>query len=238
MAYIADTGERILLEKESPLMIARHFCAYRFAKDFVDGKTVLDIGCGEGYGSHYLAGFAKEVAGIDYDKAVIDYAKNKYRINNLIFYTVGIKELHSIKNKFDIVCSFQVIEHFQDTEMFLENIKLLLNPDGILICSTPNKLDASPKSDTPFNRFHVKEYLISEFKELLGRHFSKVEFFGLKRGKRLNFYRRLKKISLFNFLPDCINPVKRFYERIDCDNFIIIKNNLDTALDFMAVCSK
>lgn len=238
MAYIADTGERILLEKESPLMIARHFCAYRFAKDFVYGKTVLDIGCGEGYGSHYLAGFAKEVTGIDYDKAIIDYAKNKYRINNLIFYTVDIKELKSIKNEFDIVCSFQVMEHFQDIEIFLDNIKPLLSPDGIFICSTPNKLDASPGSDKPLNKFHVREYLWNEFEELLKIYFRGVNMFGLKRGGELNLYRRLKKIGLFNFLPDYINPVKRFYERIDCDNFIIVKNNLDTALDFIAVCSK
>lgn len=219
-------------------MIARHFCAYRFTKDFVYGKTVLDIGCGEGYGSHYLAGFAKEVVGIDYDKAIIDYAKNKYQINNLIFYTIDIKELNSIKNKFDIVCSFQVIEHFQDIEIFLENIKLLLNPDGIFICSTPNKLDASPKSDKPLNKFHVREYLWNEFEELLKIYFRGVNMFGVKRGGELNLYRRLKKIGLFNFLPDYINPVKRFYERIDCDNFIIVKNNLDTVLDFIAVCGQ
>jgi protein-L-isoaspartate O-methyltransferase len=73
---ISNTGERILLDKETPLMIARHFRAYKFAKDYVCNKTVLDIGCGEGYGTYYLGGFAKEVMGIDYDEAIIDYARD------------------------------------------------------------------------------------------------------------------------------------------------------------------
>ena len=78
MIKIENTGERILLEKETPLMIARHFCAYRFAKSLVSGKEVLDMGCGEGYGSDFMAGYAKSVLGSDYDKTVVDYAKNIY----------------------------------------------------------------------------------------------------------------------------------------------------------------
>lgn len=237
MAQIANTGERILLEKETSLMIARHFCAYKFAKDFVSGKSVSDIGCGEGYGSYYLSGFAKEVKAIDYDKAVIDYARGKYVRSNLLFYATDIKGLVSVGNKFDIACSFQVIEHLSDAGGFLENIKHLLNPDGIFICSTPNKLDASPKSETPLNKFHIKEYLLDEFKELLKTYFKGVDIFGLKRGSKLNFYRRLKKIGVFNFLPGHIDPVKIFYGRIDCGNFIITENSIGTALDFIAVCS-
>jgi len=234
---MANTGERILLEKESPLMIARHFCAYRLAKDFVFNKDILDIGCGEGYGSYFLAGFAKKAVGIDYDKEIIGYAKNKYQKDNLDFYAIDVKDLSSFSNKFDVICSFQFIEHILNTKDSLEQIKNLLSEKGIFICSTPNRLDASPNSDTPLNRFHLKEYLINEFKELLGTHFSKVKVFGLKRGKRLNFYRRLKKIGLFNSSPIFINPVKRFYDRINCDDFIIVKDKLNTALDFIAVCN-
>ncbi|MFA5356536.1 MAG: class I SAM-dependent methyltransferase [Candidatus Omnitrophota bacterium] len=236
MPQVLNTGERILPEKESPLMTARHLCAYEFAGRFVKGKAVLDIGCGEGYGSHYLAGSAKNVTGIDYSKEAIEHAKNKYPLDNLAFYSVNIKELDSIKDKFDIICSFQVIEHLEDPGGFLGNVKGLLSPGGVFICSTPNRLDASPNSDKPANRFHVKEYLFDEFMLLLGEYFDSVEPLGLKRGRRLNLNRRLKKIGLFNFLPDCINPVKRFYSGIGCGNFIYIKNNLDTALDFIVVC--
>jgi len=235
---ITDTGERILPEEETPLMIARHLCAYKFTKDYVYSKAVLDIGCGEGYGSFHLAGFAKEVVAIDYDRAIIDYAKNKYRANNLTFSAIDVKDLSSMGKQFDTACSFQVIEHLAETSGFLESVKLLLKPDGVFICSTPNKQDASPHSVTPLNKFHLREYLLDEYRELLKEHFNKINMFGLKRGHKLNLYRRLKKSGLFNFLPGQMNPVKRFYARIDCDNFKIVDNRLATALDFIAVCRK
>lgn len=238
MTQIVNTGERILLEKETPLMIARHLCAYKFAKNYVLNKEVLDIGCGEGYGSSYLADFAKSVTAIDYDATIIDYAKNKYPKTTLQFYIIDVKKLNSLNEKFKVICAFQFIEHIQDAHSLLRNISGLLKDDGIFICSTPNKKDASPKSELPFNKFHVREYLIDEFSQLLRTHFKEVDIFGLKRGRRFNFYRRLKKIGLFGFLPKNFNPVERFYSQMDPHNFIIIKDNLDTALDFIAVCKK
>ena len=238
MIEISNTGERILLEKETPLMIARHLCAYRFIKDYVQGKAVLDIGCGEGYGTHYLSGYAKNITGIDYEFAVIAYAKEKYQHPNLCFEVEDVEDLSAVKRYFDAICCFQVIEHIRDREAFLGGIRDLLSQDGIFICSTPNKLDASPDSHTPVNKFHVKEYLAEEFKALLAKHFKEVGMFGLKRGRKLNFYRRLKKIGLFNLLPAELDPVKKFYRRIGTENFIIVNDKLDAALDFIAVCRK
>jgi len=238
MTEIANSGERILLEKETPMMIARHFCAYRFAGSYSINKSLLDIGCGEGYGSYFLSASAKSVVGIDYDKEIIDYAKNKYCKDNLTFCAIDVKELSSLKDRFDLICAFQVIEHLRDTGSILGSIKELLCDNGLFICSTPNRLDASPNSATPLNKFHLKEYLSDEFKGLLEQHFSRVDIFGLKRGRVLNFYRRLKKIGIFNFLPAPINPVEVFYKIIACDNFMIVKDKPDTALDFIAVCHK
>ncbi len=238
MIEISNTGERILLEKETPLMIARHLYAYRFVKDYVQGKAVLDIGCGEGYGTHYLSGDVKSITGIDYDPAVISYAASKYQQHNLSFKICDIKELSSLSIRFDVICCFQVIEHIPDTHAFLKNVRNLLNEGGIFICSTPNKLDASPGSLEPANKFHVKEYLVDEFNCLLKKHFTRIEMFGLKRGKKLNFYRRLKKAGLFNFFPAGLDPVKKFYKKIDTANFIITKDNLKATLDFIAVCRK
>jgi len=238
MTELANTGERILLEKETPLMIARHFCAYEFAKDFVCGKEVLDIGCGEGYGADFLANFARQVSGMDYDKTIIDYAKNKYHRENLSFSVIDVKNLDSLTEKFDIICSFQNIEHIRDTGRLLRDINNLLKVNGIFICSTCNKNDASPGKDTPFNKFHVKEYLVDEFRELLVEYFPKVEIFGLKIGLVLRFYRRLKKIGLFNFLPGYFDPVKRFYRKINCNNFLWTKKDMDSCLDFIAACYK
>jgi len=225
---VADTGERILLEKETPMMIARHSCAYNFAKDWVSGKSVLDVGSGEGYGSYYLAGFAKEVTGIDYDEKIIYFAREKYQRQNLRYLDLNAERLDSLKDKFDVICSFQCIEHIPDVNKFLKNISGLLKESGIFICSTPNRLDASPGREAPLNKFHLREYLLDEYRDLLKEFFSSVELVGVKRSRRLNFYRRFKKIGFFNFLPKELDPVKRFYGRIDCGDFIITKENLKT----------
>ena len=238
MKEINNTGERILLAKETPLMIARHFCAYKYAQSFVKGKEVLDIGCGEGYGSDFLASSAKSVLGIDYDLAVIDYAKDKYHKAGLEFSVMDIKNLDSLSRKFDVICSFQNIEHIQDTGNLLKNIAGLLYDNSVFICSTCNIRDASLGSKVPANKFHVKEYWADEFKELLEGHFKEVRIFGLRRGIALQFNRRLKKIGLFNFLPNELDPVKRFFAQANCSCFSWTGKNLNSCLDFIAVCKK
>lgn len=227
---IENTGERILLEKETPLMISRHLCAYKFARGYVAGKKVLDIGCGEGYGSYYLAEEAGRVRGIDYSPDAISLAADKYRRDNLGFSVLDVKELSTITERFSVICSFQFIEHLSSAEGFLNGVSGLLDEGGLFICSTPNKIDASKGSDTPLNRFHLKEYFCAEFRELLGRHFTGVELFGLKRSLKLNFLRRLKKIGLY--------PAKSFYAMGNCSNFVMVREKLETALDFIAVCRK
>ncbi|MFH0855143.1 MAG: methyltransferase domain-containing protein [Candidatus Omnitrophota bacterium] len=238
MGEIVNTGERILLEQETPLMVARHFCAYKFARDFVKDKSVLDAGCGEGYGSNFLAEYAKAVWGLDYDKDIIIYAQGKYNKVNLQFLALDIKDLSSLHKKFDVICSFQNIEHIRDTGKFLNDALSLLNDDGVFICSTCNMKDASPGRKEPSNRFHVKEYLFDEFRGLLQGHFKNVEIFGLNRGLALKAFRRLKKIGLFNFLPEKINPVKIFFAKAGCGYFFWSRINLDNCLDFLAVCRK
>ena len=142
MTQIIDTGERILLDKETPLMIARHFFAYRFARGYCRDKRVLDIGCGEGYGANYLAQSAKAVLGADYNSDAINYAKGKYAKYNLSFSLINFTQPPNLNEKFDVICSFQVIEHIKDVNFFLKNIKAQLDAYGTFICSTPNKLDA------------------------------------------------------------------------------------------------
>ena len=113
---------------------------------------------------------------------------------------------------------------------------MLLDDGGIFIVSTCNRNDASPGSIIPFNKFHVREYLCDEFKAFLSSNFEIVEFYGLKRSKKLLFYRKLKKIGLFDFFPKNFNPVYRFYNRLDYNNFTIETENLKDSLDFIAVC--
>lgn len=238
MTEVANTGERILLTKETPLMIARHTCAYRFAAGYARNKSILDIGCGEGYGSYYLAASASKVVAIDYNSGIIAYAQDRYPKMNLQFLALDVNRLSSLQDKFDLVCSFQCIEHIPDTDSFLSGISGLMLDGALFICSTPNIKDASPGRTCPSNPFHIREYLYREFKGLLENYFKEVEVFGVKRGRRLNFYRRLKKIGIFNFLPARIDPVKMFYSRAGHNSFLITKEAPETALDFIAVCKR
>ncbi|MDD5255020.1 MAG: class I SAM-dependent methyltransferase [Candidatus Omnitrophica bacterium] len=236
MTLPADTGERILLEKESPLMIARHLSAYVFASELVRQREVLDIGCGEGYGSFYLAGHARKACGIDYNDQVISYAQGKYRKDNLSFRVLDVRRLAELGERFSAVCSFQFIEHLREPAAFLDDVKSLLSAGGIFLCSTCNKHDASPGSEVPCNKFHMREYDLPEFTGLLQSRFASVEMWGLHRKAKLEFYLRLKKSGVCNILPAGINPVKKFFGRMDTQNFEFSKDKPGSALDFLAVC--
>lgn len=236
MTEIVNSGERILLEKESALMIARHLCAYKFAQGYVNNRRVLDLGCGQGYGSFLLSENAKEVTGLDYHEPAISYAREKYKRDNLKFIHLNASSLKKLEERFDCICCFQVIEHIKEVDEFLMDIGGLLGENGIFICSTPNKLDASPNSLGPANKFHVKEYLAEEFFQLLKKYFDEVSMSGLKRSRRLNFFRRLKKTGITKVLPGSVDPVRKFYSKIDCTNFVVTDTRLSTALDFFAIC--
>ncbi len=104
MTQIENTGERILLEKETPMMIARHLSAYKFSGDYISGCSVLDVACGEGYGSAYLADFAKSVKAIDYSREAVDYANSKYKKDNLQFAVMDVRNLfRSLSEKFSAI---------------------------------------------------------------------------------------------------------------------------------------
>ena len=196
------TGERYIPNLESPEISYEHWHRYLYATQFVKGKVVLDIACGEGYGSYLLSETAKYVVGIDISPEVINYAGTKYVRSNLELKVGSVSSIPVDGEAiFDVVVSFETIEHVTEEEQraFLKEVKRLLRPDGLLIISTPNKL---LWSDIPNkNEFHVKEFYIDEFKEFLGNHFKNVKLMGQKiypvsyiwdSAKNLNTYKEYK----------------------------------------------
>ncbi len=172
------TGERFLPWIKEPVVAYEHLHRYAFAGQFVEGKHVLDLASGEGYGAKMLARTAASVTGIDIDEAAVRHAEGKYGGNNLSFASgsvtnVPINENHS----FDIAVCFEAIEHVEDQEGLLQEVKRLLKPDGLFIVSTPNKAVYHDEGESE-NRFHVKELYFDEFRELLERHFSATTFLG------------------------------------------------------------
>lgn len=173
---LAWTGERYLPFVRGDIEL-EHLHRYAFARAFVKGKDVLDIACGEGYGSFLLADRAKSVIGVDLSDEVIKHARKKYTAFNLKFEQGNCISIPINDSSIDIVVSFETIEHHNHHDAMLYEIKRVLRPDGILVISTPERNQMSQNSQQR-NEFHTKELSYSEFSELLSHHFKHTTFFG------------------------------------------------------------
>ncbi|MFY0518394.1 glycosyltransferase [Lysinibacillus sp. UGB7] len=174
------TGERFIpnvLDDDEEIRI-EHIQRYQSIQDLVKGKTILDAACGEGYGSDILSNQANQVFGMDIDEEAVAHAKNTYVKPNLQFLVGSIGKLPFNDDFFDIIVSFETIEHVDENlqKAFLEEIKRVVKKDGLLIISTPNKKMYSDHRNYS-NPFHVKEFYKDEFYEFLKSNFDNVEFF-------------------------------------------------------------
>ena len=175
---LESTGERYLPWLEEASIGYEHLHRYAYATQFVQNKRVLDLACGEGYGSYLLAKTAKSVLGIDIDNNSIKHARNKYIKQNLEFRVGSITEVPiGGESLFDVAVCFEALEHIEDHQKLLSEVKRLLTPEGVFIVSTPNK---TVYTDEPqFNNpFHVHELYFDEFRELFEKYFKNVKFLG------------------------------------------------------------
>jgi 2-polyprenyl-3-methyl-5-hydroxy-6-metoxy-1,4-benzoquinol methylase len=164
------TGERLIPDLNfSAAFYYEHMIRYLFAVHFAKGKTVLDVGCGEGYGSKLLFthGKAKKVFGIDIDPASIKHAKKQYGSSSVQYAVDSAEKLSTIKdNSIDLVVCFELIEHIEDQASCFKNIKRVLKKGGIMVVSTPNKY-VYPEG----NPFHLKELYPKQFRALVSSFF-------------------------------------------------------------------
>lgn len=237
----AKEETRIIPEETAPKFLAQHLMPYEFLRKEAKGKSVLEIGCGDGYGSAYLAEAAGKVTGIDYEEAVIYRARNKYKGVNLGFARMDAANLQFTDKFFDIVCSFQVIEHIPEDRLarYLSEVRRVLKDDGKFYLSTLN-VEHAVKSPLTYKKHpaHCKEFKLEELRDLLSNLFANVEVYGLQLTPKHRFYQRLKKIGIFNFAPKAINPVSRFYKDVTVNDFCITSKNLAKATDFICICAK
>jgi ubiquinone/menaquinone biosynthesis C-methylase UbiE len=170
------TGERLETNITNETML-EHLHRYALAMEFTKGKKVLDIACGEGYGTNLMAENAAEVKGVDIDIKIISKAKKKYRGNNIEFLPGSLLNIPAMDKHFDIITSFETLEHISEHEKAISELKRVLHPDGILLISTPEK---SAYSDiTGYNNpFHQKELYKEEFEYLLKQNFKQVKILG------------------------------------------------------------
>lgn len=173
---LQPTGERYLPEMQGDIE-AEHRHRYEIAAAYVAGRAVLDVACGEGYGSAHLAEVALSVVGVDIDPTVIEHARASYRRENLRFQQGDCTSLPLPDASVDVVVSFETIEHHDRHDAMLAEIRRVLRPDGLLIISSPDRGEYSekPAYDNPY---HVKELDRDEFEALLQRHFRKARLLG------------------------------------------------------------
>src|SRR4051794_35055231 len=148
---------------------AEHLGRYLWAGQFARGKRVLDAGCGTAYGSAILSREgAASVVGVDVAPAVIEAARGE--VGDEVELIVGdISSLEFDDDSFDVVACFEVIEHVENPEPVVRELRRVLAPGGILIASSPNR-----ESYVPGNPHHVREFLPDEFRALLGAAFTHV----------------------------------------------------------------
>ena len=176
--------------------IATHMSRYAFAAQLCRGKRVLDVGCGVGYGSDYLAAEgAAEVVGLDISEEAIAYANRHYCRPNLRYLRADALHLPSDLGSFDVIVALEIFEHVSDPGCLLDQLSHHLREDGVLLVSTPNKLTFSPgfPTNSSPNEYHVREYYRDEFLAILESRFERVSLYG--QGMERNYLARQREAS-------------------------------------------
>ncbi|WP_312858469.1 class I SAM-dependent methyltransferase [Pseudonocardia pini] len=185
METLPLTGERTVpgIAHEN-YWFRRHEAVYAALAPRCAGRTVLEAGCGEGYGAELLAGVAERVLALDYDALTAAHVARRYpRVHAA---RANLVALPLADGAVDVVVSLQVIEHLWDQEGFLRECRRVLAPGGELLVSTPNRITFSPGRDTPLNPFHTRELSPTELADLVrDSGFGTVEVLGLHHGPRL-----------------------------------------------------
>lgn len=176
MTTLINDGSRYLPWSGDALTGFEHLHRYLLARTVVAGRRVLDIACGEGYGSALLADSAASVVGADIDRDAIRHAAGRYARPNLHFLQADAQRFALAPASVDVVVSFETLEHFPDQAHFLAALKRTLAPGGLLLVSTPNKGEYNREADP--NPHHARELDRADFVALLGRYFANVQVYG------------------------------------------------------------
>lgn len=172
------TGERFTPECVRE-MAYEHWHRYAWAAELVEGRDVLDAACGEGYGSHLLAARARSVAGLDIGEEAVAHAREHYSRENLRFDQGDATQLSYEDDSFDVVASFETLEHLEAQETLLAEFRRVLRPEGYLLISSPDRKRYSDETGYD-NPFHVRELYRDELEALISASFPAFRLYGQK----------------------------------------------------------
>jgi 2-polyprenyl-3-methyl-5-hydroxy-6-metoxy-1,4-benzoquinol methylase len=234
------TGERTLPDVPAEnYWYRRHLAVYQWIACRVAGLRVLDMACGEGYGSHVLAGQASAVVGVDANPEAHEHARLRYRQGNLRF-EWGLVEDFGRPASFDAVVFLQTIEHVHDPVAALAHLRELLVGSGVAYISTPNVLTLAPRGASHSgNPWHLIEYTHAEFRALCDKVFPRVTLLGLHHAGKLRLHELALRLG-WDRLHRTLRLTEPFYGRftpaISAADFALRPGRLEHALDFLAVC--
>lgn len=238
-----------------------HARAYEYAADMAAGKSALDLGCNTGYGSRILAGRAAAVAGVDVSPRAIELARANG--GDIDFQVIDGRSLPFRDAAFNLIVSFQVIEHIVDYSAYIGEMQRVLAPGGTVLFTTPNGPLRLHPGMQPWNPFHVREFSHTELEELLQRYFPRVKLLGLfareplysfekqrvalirerarlKQNPELNPIARWLRIMVLKLRASIskrsYGSVRRFQDRYSTQDLYYAESDLPAALDLLAVC--
>lgn len=181
------TGERVIPGQVNNDLWSEHVARYALAARFARGRRVLDLGCGTGYGTADLAKVASSAMGLDLAPEAIAYAARHFP--SARFLTGSANAVPFVTASFDLVTAFEVIEHLHDWRALLSEARRVLESNGLLIVSTPNKrYYAEARANSGPNPFHQHEFEFSEFRLALGEFFPNVRILFQDRVEAFAFY--------------------------------------------------
>jgi SAM-dependent methyltransferase len=228
------TGERTLPDVPAEnYWFRRHLVVYEWIAERCAGLDVVDMACGEGYGTDVLARRARRVTGVDANPDAYEHARVKYSRPGVRF---ARDLIETYVQPCDAVVFLQTIEHVKEPQRVLAHFKAMAD---VVYVSTPNLLTlAPPGADKSDNPWHLREYRAREFRELCESVFDRVELYGLFHARKL----RLHELALragWDRAHQALGVTKPFYDRftpaISARDFALREEPLDRALDFVAV---
>jgi SAM-dependent methyltransferase len=233
---LALTGERTLPDvPEENYWYRRHLAVYEWIARRVHGLRVVDLACGEGYGADVLATSAAEVLGVDANPDAHEHARLRYRRPNLRFERGLVEEF---EGPCDAIVFLQTIEHIHEPQRLLRRFA---SAAPLAYVTTPNRLTLAPpgaeKSDNPW---HLREYTLDEYRDLLEPCFSRVEILGVFHARKLRLHELALRLGWDRVHP-ALGLTKPFYSRFvpairAADFRVTAEGDLEHALDFLAVC--
>jgi len=254
----ADTGSLLLTgERTLPgipderYWFQRHVVAYLLAARQVSALTrhgaaitVLDAGCGEGYGLAMLADAgATRIVGVDLEAPVIDHVRATYaardpRIEGL---RADLTSLPLPTDRGDVAVSFQVIEHLHDIPGYLAELVRVTRAGGQVWIATPNRRTFTPGSDVPVNPFHIREFTATELRsELEAAGLVVEEMLGVHHGPRLAAFAREQGRPITDALTatppeQWDDALRRAVHTTEPSDFEVTAEDLDASLDLLAI---